>query len=84
MGIAAAAGVSLQNRAQLSDVALANIEAIAAGEGAMKGFLFCVIQVWNQEIRGLLLFFVVRVQPYRGTNLRVLSRDVREVVKNYK
>ena len=32
MGIAAAAGVSLQNRAQLSDVALANIEAIAAGE----------------------------------------------------
>ena len=50
----------------------------------MKGFLFCVIQVWNQEIRGLLLFFVVRVQPYRGTNLRVLSRDVREVVKNYK
>lgn len=32
MGIAAAAGVSLQNRAQLSDVALANIEAIAAEE----------------------------------------------------
>ena len=33
MGIAAAAGVSLQNRAQLSDVALANIEALASGEG---------------------------------------------------
>lgn len=32
MGIAAAAGVSLQNRAQLSDLALANIEAIAAEE----------------------------------------------------
>lgn len=32
MGIAAAAGVFLQNRAQLSDVALANIEAIAAEE----------------------------------------------------
>ena len=32
MGIAAAVGVSLQNRAQLSDVALANIEAIAAEE----------------------------------------------------
>ena len=32
MGIAAAAGVSLQNRAQLSDVALDNIEAIAAEE----------------------------------------------------
>ena len=32
MGIAAAAGVSLQNRAQFSDVALANIEAIAAEE----------------------------------------------------
>ena len=37
MGIAAAAGVSLQNRAQLSDVALANIEAIAAGEGGDEG-----------------------------------------------
>ena len=35
MGIAAAAGVSLQNRAQLSDVALANIEAIAAEEEGM-------------------------------------------------
>ena len=33
MGIAAAAGVSLQNRTQLSDVALANIEALASGEG---------------------------------------------------
>ena len=33
MGIAAAVGVSLQNRAQLSDVALANIEALASGEG---------------------------------------------------
>lgn len=32
MGVVAAAGVSLQNRAQLSDVALANIEAIAAEE----------------------------------------------------
>ena len=32
MGIAAAAGVSLQNRTQLSDVALANIEALASGE----------------------------------------------------
>lgn len=32
MGIAAAVGVSLQNRAQFSDVALANIEAIAAEE----------------------------------------------------
>ena len=37
MGIAAAVGVSLQNRAQLSDVALANIEAIAAGEGGDEG-----------------------------------------------
>ena len=32
MGVVAAAGVSLQNRAQLSDVALANIEALASGE----------------------------------------------------
>ena len=36
MGIAAAAGVSLQNRAQLSDVALANIEALASGEGVVQ------------------------------------------------
>ena len=35
MGIAAAVGVSLQNRAQLSDVALANIEALASGEASI-------------------------------------------------
>lgn len=35
MGIAAVAGVSLQNRAQLSDVALANIEALASGEASI-------------------------------------------------
>ena len=32
MGVVAVAGVSLQNRAQLSDVALANIEALANAE----------------------------------------------------
>ena len=43
MGIAAAVGVSLQNRAQLSDVALANIEALASGEGegGCKSIMTC-------------------------------------------
>ena len=43
MGIAAVAGVSLQNRAQLSDVALANIEALASGGGGggCKSIMTC-------------------------------------------
>ena len=44
MGIAAAAGVSLQNRAQLSDVALANIEALASGEGGIGISSLCAYQ----------------------------------------
>ncbi len=41
MGIAAAVGVSLQNRAQLSDVALANIEALASGEDLGEVTITC-------------------------------------------
>ena len=44
MGIAAAAGVSLQNRTQLSDVALANIEALASGEGGIGISSLCAYQ----------------------------------------
>ena len=43
MGVVAAAGVSLQNRAQLSDVALANIEALAGCDNTTPGIC------WNEE-----------------------------------
>ena len=43
MGIAAAAGISLQNRAQLSDVALANIRGFGFGRrGNWYKFSLCL------------------------------------------
>ena len=73
MGIAATAGVSLQNRAQLSDVALANIEALASGEGEAIVSSTCMYDpnfwcVYLPTNNDGIVDFVVGVIHYHGND----------------
>ena len=73
MGIAAVAGVSLQNRAQLSDVALANIEALASGEGEVIVSSTCMYDpnfwcVYLPANNDGIVDFVVGVIHYHGND----------------